>query len=348
MFNSIKSRLIVTVVVMAVLLGMLIYFTSVQMGGVKDTLADLQQLQDVKSHVLAPQKDMNQFIAAMDSTVLFLDLGDAESAQAAFEASVDAEQDISAEFEYLEDNAPQELREKVASAHLGWEVAAEFMKHRAETLAEETDIVLARPVTELKVTDAHVESGVATAMEEFRGLSFDELTAIQDNDETNPVELADEGIDTSEELVNELLDAERAAGDSGVKRSSDLVLFGSIGVLAAVIMVGFGAVISVSRPLSMLKTGAEKIAAGDLDYTFERVPADEVGSVIHSVEQMAHGLKGRIRNLEEVAGVVMLTGEEIGEEAAQAKASGADVDAIIAKADQLKGLVGQMLSDSQS
>ncbi len=348
MFHSIKSKLFVAIAVMVVLLGALIYFTSAQMSGIQDTLADLAALQDVKTHVMAPQKDMNQFIAAMDNTVLFLELGDAEGAQDAYQGSVDAEQDISSEFEYLEANAPEDILPHIIQAHLDWEIAMEFMKIKAEVLAEETGLDLARPSTEpTKVVDAHVDEGIATAQDKYAALSFDELTAIAEDNEVSPVEAADEGIDTSDELTTEYLEAERADGEQAVKDSSRTLLLGSIAVLVAIVLIGAVMTTSISRPLAMLKTGAEKIADGDLDYEFKNVPADEVGAVIHSVEKMASGLKGRIRTLEEVAGVVMLTGDEIGTAARAAKASGADVDEIIAKADQLTELIGPVLEQAK-
>jgi nitrogen fixation/metabolism regulation signal transduction histidine kinase len=343
MFHSIRAKLIAAIAVIAVLLGALIFLTSMQMRGVDKVLSNLESLQDVKSHVLAPQKDMNQFIAAMDSTVLFLQLGDEASAQAAFESSVDAEQDISGEFEYLEKNAPAELKSKVEEAHLGWEVATEFLKRRAELLAEESGLTLTRPATDLKVSDEHSTSAVATAMEEYRGLSSAELSAVYANRETSPVEVSDEGIDGSEELVNELLDTERKAGSKALATSRNTVMAGSLAVMLGIVLVGAVVTTSVARPLSALKSGAEKIAGGDLDYEFKNIADDEVGSVIHSVQQMSVGLKSRIQTLQEAAGVVLLTGEEIGAEAEKAKAAGADTDAIIAKAEELKNLIGPML-----
>jgi methyl-accepting chemotaxis protein len=348
MLNSIRAKLILAVIVMAALLGGLIFFTSAQMTSVQDTLTDMENLQDIKTHVMAPQKDMNQFIAAMDSTVLFLELGDADGAQGAFDGSVDAEQDISGEFEYLEASATGDLQPMLAQAHLDWEIAMEFMKIKAEVLADEKGIDLARPSTEpTKVVDAHVGEAAATAQDEYAGLSFDELTAIADNNEISPIEVADEAIDTSDELTTELLEAERADGEQAIENSSRTVLFGSVAVLLAIILIGAFVTASVSRPLSMLKAGAEKIAEGDLGYEFKNVPADEIGSVIHSVETMASGLKNRIRTLEEVAGVVMITGDEIGSAASAAKSSGADVDEIIAKAEQLKSLIGPVLEQTK-
>jgi methyl-accepting chemotaxis protein len=344
MFHSIKSKLIAAVIVMAVLLGALIFLTSLQMKSIESTLSDLQKLNDVKSHVLIPQKDMNQFLAAMESAELFLELGDAEGAQDAYDESVDAEQDISVEFiDELKPNVTGELAPLIKQAHVDWEIATEFLKIKVEALAEDSGVTLVRPsVDPTKSVDADTEAAIATAQDLYGGKSYAELAEIQDDDATNPIEIADEGIDGSEDKVDEILAAEQADGEQAVKNSASTVLLGSLGVLAAILLVGLVVTTSVSRPLAELKTGAEKIAEGDLDYEFKNVPADEVGAVIHSVESMAGGLKSRIRNLEEVAGIVMVTGEEIGN---AAKAS--DMAAVSAKAEQLKGLVGQMLADTQ-
>jgi methyl-accepting chemotaxis protein len=174
-------------------------------------------------------------------------------------------------------------------------------------------------------------------------LSMFGSAAVYANRETSPVEVSDEGIDGSEELVNELLDTERKAGSKALATSRNTVMAGSLAVMLGIVLVGAVVTTSVARPLSALKSGAEKIAGGDLDYEFKNIADDEVGSVIHSVQQMSVGLKSRIQTLQEAAGVVLLTGEEIGAEAEKAKAAGADTDAIIAKAEELKNLIGPML-----
>lgn len=348
MFSSIKGRLMAAGVVIALLLGALAYVTSIQMASIEQTLADLEKLQDVKSHVLQPQKDMNQFIAAMDSTVLFLELGDPAAAQTAYEASVDAEQDISSEFEYLEANAPEALLPQIEETHIGWEMGTEFMKMRAEALAKEEGIALTRPALEIKVLDSHVDSGIAVSLEEYGRLTFAEMNALYQDRETSPMEIADEGIDTTEEMTDEYLAEERAAGAKAVAQSGQTVMFGALIALVAIVVLGAVVTNSVSRPLSELKSGAEKIAEGDLDYEFKNIPKDEVGAVINSVEKMAGGLKTRIRNMEEMAGIVMVTGEEIGSAAQAAKSAGANVDEILAKTDTLKGLVGQMIADTKA
>lgn len=348
MIHSIRGKLVVSVVVMAVLLGLLIYVSSVRLGELETTLDDLQDLQEFKSHVLIPQKDMNQFMAAVDETVLFLELGDAQEAQRAFDDSVDAEQDISVEFAFLEDNSEGELLEASQQAHLDWESATEFLKIYAETVARERGIELVRPSTDpTKTVDEHTAQAIDAAQADYAGLTSAQLSEIAENPDVSPAEAADEGIDGLEVATDEVLTAENEAGDQTLSATSQTIIFGSLGALLAIVLIGFVVTVSVSRPLVALKDGAEKIADGDLGYAFQNVPNDEVGAVIHSVERMSGALKGRIANLEELAGVVMLTGEEIETAATAIEPKGSEVETILAKAATLKELVGQMLKSTK-
>jgi hypothetical protein len=109
MFRSIRSRLIISVLIMAALLGVLIYLSSARLNSLSTTLDTLQSLQDFKSHVLIPQKDMNAFIGATDQTILLLELGQPARAQTAYEVTVDNENDISGEFATLEKTGSGDL-----------------------------------------------------------------------------------------------------------------------------------------------------------------------------------------------------------------------------------------------
>jgi len=81
--------MIIAVMAMAVILGVVAYLVIGQLSTLDQDLADLHAVQDVKSHVLIPQKDMNTFLAAIDGTLLWLDLGNSEEAQATYDESVD-------------------------------------------------------------------------------------------------------------------------------------------------------------------------------------------------------------------------------------------------------------------
>lgn len=355
MFHTIKSKLIVAVALMAALLAVVIYLSSQQLAQTQETLGELQDLQEFYTHTLVPQKDMNQFIGAIDNTVLYIDLGDQEGAQAAYEVTLDAELDIAEEFASLEEHekdeaddqsgAEAELIEQAAVAHAGWEGATEFMKLYAEQVAEEAGMTLVRPSTEpSKAVDVHTDEAANEIKTAYSGMSVAELQEVADNNEVSPVEIADEAIDGLAETTAEELAAENEAGTAAITGASQTVLFGSAAVLVLVIVIGLVMTTGISRPLISLKTGAEAIAAGNLDYEFKNVPSDEVGSVIHSVEAMARSLKARILNLEEIAGVVMLTGEEISGAADQLDASTPQVQTIRDKAKTLRDLVGQALA----
>lgn len=360
MFHSIKSKLIVAGLVMAALLGGLTYFTSLELDKISATLTDLERQQEFKAHVLIPQKDMNQFIAAMDNTVLYLELGDPAGAQEAYNESVDAEQDIAAEFAVLEGKATAEGAEvdrggdwknedgKLIAlseqAHTEWENATEFLKIHAEKVAAERGITLLRPNTEpTKTVDVHTEQAINDTKGQFASMSVAELEAIADDDAKNPVEIADTAIDGLEDATDEVLAAEQAEGDEALKSASTTITGGSLAVLVAVLAIGFLAATSVSRPLMSLKKGAERISEGELDYQFENVPADEVGDVIHSVQKMSGSLKDRIRTLEEVAGIVMLTGDDIEASAREIQPESPQSASILAKAGTLKQLISPVL-----
>jgi HAMP domain-containing protein len=348
MFRSIASKLIVSVVIMAALLGALIFFSSARLNELSTTLDSLNKLQDFKSHVLIPQKDMNNFIGATDNTILLLELGQPQRAQAAFDVTVDQETDISAEFEALEKSGTGDLLAQAKDAHLKWEIAMEFLKIRDEKVAAERGFELVRVSTEpTKVVDAHTTEAVATAQKDYAALSVAELNAIAEDSTRYPVEASDVAIDGLAESTDKVLASETAAGDKSLASASQTIIFGSGGVLVAILVIGLAVATSVSRPLRMLKEGAEQIAEGNLDYTFENVPDDEVGSVIHSVQKMAASLRDRIHNLEEVAGVVMLTGEDIQSAAGAIEPKGPEVETILAKAQVLRDLVGQALESTK-
>jgi len=340
--QSIRAKLILAVVVMAALLGVLAVLVAGQLNTLGSDLTALHDLQDVKSHVLIPQKDMNATIGFIGSTLQWLELGNATAAQEVYDETVDAEQDISKEFEYLEQHAQGEVVPIVQQAHTDWEAATEFMKIQVETTAKSKGMVLVRPSTEpTKVIDKHATDAIAAAQAKYGSLDATALAAIADDNKVSPVETADVSIDGAAEKVDEILAAYQERGDASLAKTQQLTLFGLIAALVGVVFVGLIATASIVRPLDKLKVGAQKVAAGDLDYDFGATSNDEVGAVTKAVQEMAHSLKDRIRNMEEVAGIVVLTSEEI---SASAKSgTEADIAKITEKADMMRDLVGQVL-----
>jgi HAMP domain-containing protein len=349
MFRSIRSRLIVSVVIMAALLGALIYLSSARLNSLSATLDSMNNLQDFKSHVLIPQKDMNAFIGSTDNTNLLIDLGQAKDAQNAFDGTVDGEQDISKEFATLEKTGTGDLLAMSQQAHRDWEVATEFLKIRSEKVASEHNVALVRPAVDpTKTVDAHTSDAIAQAQKDYGTLTVAQLDAVAQDMSVSPVEKSDVAIDGLAEATDKVLAAETIAGDKSLTSASQTILFGSIGVLVAVLGLGLAVAGSVSRPLLMLKNGAEQVAGGNLDYAFDNVPGDEVGAVIHSVEKMSRSLRDRIRTLEEVAGVIMLTGDDISAAARAIEPKGPEVETILAKSEILKDLVGQSIKSTKS
>lgn len=349
MFHSIRSKMVLSVVIMAALLGGLFYFSTVRLGELEDTLDDLQALEEYKSHVLIPQKDMNQFLAAMDNTVLLLELGEQERAQEAFDGSADPEMDISEEFAFLEANSDGDLLAASQQTHEDWEKATELLKVYAEKVAADRGIALVRPSTEpTKAVDAHTASAIQAANSDWGAMTVSDIDALREDRATDPVEVADDGIDTLEDSTNEVLAAEKEAGEKSVASASQAIMWGSLGVLIAIVAVGGVLTVSISRPMTELKNGAERVADGELGYQFRNTGKDEVGAVIHSVQKMSASLQDRIRNLEEVAGVVLLTGDEIQSAAQGIEPRTTEVERILDKSETLKDLVGQMLMSTRS
>lgn len=348
MFRSIRSRLIVSVLIMAALLGVLIYLSSARLTSLSTTLDTLNSLQDFKSHVLIPQKDMNAFIGATDQTILLLELGQPERAQAAYQVTVDNEQDISGEFATMEKTGTGELLKQAQLAHADWEAATEFLKIRAEKVASERGYKLVRPATDpTKTVDAHTTAGTALAQKDYGSMTLAELDAVNENRDVSPVEKSDNAIDGLAEATDKVLASETAAGDKSLASTSQTILFGSIGLLVAILGLGLVVASSVSRPLTVLKNGSEQVAAGNLDYSFENVHDDEVGDVIHSVQKMSGSLRDRIRTLEEVAGVIMLTSDDIVTAAEAIEPKGPEVKTIIEKSEILKKLLSQTIKSAE-
>jgi methyl-accepting chemotaxis protein len=349
MIRSIRGRLIASVVIMAALLGALIYLSSARLNSLSSTLDSMNSLQDFKSHVLIPQKDMNAFIGATDNANLQFDLGRPEGAQAAYDSTVDAEQDISGEFATLEKTGAGDLLKQSQQAHRDWEVATEFLKIRSEKVATEHGFTLVRTATDpTKTVDAHTTDAIAQAKKDYGTLTVAQLDAVAEDMSVSPVEKSDVAIDGLAEATDKVLAAEVTAGDKSLASASQTILFGSIGVLVAILGLGLAVATSVSRPLLLLKNGSEQVAGGNLDYTFENVPDDEVGAVIHSVQKMSGSLRDRIRTLEEVAGVIMLTGDDIQTAARAIEPKGPEVATILEKSEILKDLVGQSIKSTKS
>jgi methyl-accepting chemotaxis protein len=231
---------------------------------------------------------------------------------------------------------------------MDWEASMEFLKIRAEKVAVEGGYKLVRPSTDpTKSVDAHTAAGMALAQKDYGTMTVAELDKVAENRDISPVERSDNAIDGLAEATDKVLVSETAAGDKSLASTSQTIMFGSAGLLVAILALGFAVASSVSRPLVMLKNGAEQVAGGNLDYAFENVPDDEVGDVIHSVQKMSGSLRDRIRTLEEVAGVIMLTSDDILTAAEAIEPKGPEVKTILEKAEILKKLLGQTIKSAE-
>lgn len=68
---------------------------------------------------------------------------------------------------------------------------------------------------------------------------------------------------------------------------------------------------SIVRPLNQARRYADAITHGDYGVKFEHHGSDEIGTLTLAVEQMKDSVVGKVDTMREVAGVVLLTAEEV-------------------------------------
>jgi len=103
-------------------------------------------------------------------------------------------------------------------------------------------------------------------------------------------------------LRAEALDEAQQANDDMDRRASSMkvVLFGTLLVAGTLLAVALQLVQNgVVRPIQMLKTGAERFGAGELEHRVEVVRPDEIGDLAKSLNRMADELADSHEHLEE-------------------------------------------------
>ncbi len=118
-----------------------------------------------------------------------------------------------------------------------------------------------------------------------------------------------------------------------------------IALLATVWLYG-----TIVRPLHAAKVVAEAVAGGDFSQSFKQQANDEIGALVHAVEDMRDAVVGKIAVMREMAGAVLVTAEGVGTSASAARQAllgegdaGAELVRVEAGADTLGTLAGQML-----
>jgi two-component system sensor histidine kinase/response regulator len=79
---------------------------------------------------------------------------------------------------------------------------------------------------------------------------------------------------------------------------NQIILLVAFGILA---VLGLGSILSLrlTRPLSQLQVGAQRIAAGDLSYNLPQTGNDEIGDLVGSFNAMSAALRQKLAELEE-------------------------------------------------
>lgn len=163
------------------------------------------------------------------------------------------------------------------------------------------------------------------------------------------VELSREVRDATESLKNATLrrivsDAEKtAAAASAAETEARSRAIVTTLVLAALGLVMAAAAAmwlyrSIALPLAEARAYADRVAGGDLAAGFPHHRADEIGTLTHAVEAMKDAVVLRIATMREMAGAVLVTAEAVREDAVAA-----EEPAVVAGAETLLGLAGQML-----
>ncbi|MBN2247672.1 MAG: HAMP domain-containing protein [Coriobacteriia bacterium] len=83
---------------------------------------------------------------------------------------------------------------------------------------------------------------------------------------------------------------------------------------------------TIAGPLGRAQESARRVAAGDLETTFEVHGDDEIGSLVEAVEEMRGSVVGQLAVMREMAGAVIVTAEDVTEGARSIRALGVSSD----------------------
>lgn len=119
-----------------------------------------------------------------------------------------------------------------------------------------------------------------------------------------------------------------------------------VALMAAVWLYG-----TIAGPLDEAKRVAEAVAGGDYARVFKRQSNDEIGALVHAVEDMRDAIVGKIAVMREMAGAVLVTAEGVEKSASAARQVAAlgegaidvELTKVEAGAGTLGMLAGQML-----
>lgn len=152
-------------------------------------------------------------------------------------------------------------------------------------------------------------------------------------------------------------DAAAAASERAEAEARETARVGTLTLIGLSIIVAVSVTVwlyrSIATPLTRAKGFASAVTSGDLAARLERHQNDEIGELTRAVEEMKDSVVARIDTMREVAGVVLVLTERLGESLEHAQRVAADQaadpelvsDLADARNDSaaLAGMVGQLL-----
>jgi methyl-accepting chemotaxis protein len=244
----------------------------------------------------------------------------------------------------------------IADTIINRDIADSRLKMKALHDEAEADLTL---LAEQADTAAEKKQ-VAGALEAVMRIEkrFDEMIAILGNKNmvADEIRRLDGEIDLDVSAVRDNLalvaesmaaEAKQSDTDFDAIRSETLRNVTLIGILAAVLLGGFTLWIigSILKPLLTARDAAGRLAEGDLTVSFERIPRDETGAVLTSMQSMIEKLrtvigevKNAAENLSNAAGQVSSTSQTLSQSSSEQAAS---VEETTASMEQITASISQ-------
>ncbi|MDZ4180946.1 MAG: HAMP domain-containing protein [Coriobacteriia bacterium] len=146
------------------------------------------------------------------------------------------------------------------------------------------------------------------------------------------------------------------AAEAQARQLAERVTLGMLALGALVALIGAVWLYrTIAVPLAGAHDVARRVSEGEFDARFATHRADEIGDLVHAVEEMRDTVVSKVAIMREMAGAVLVIAEGVSRSAAEARSlvsetagangAGAALDDVAAQAAVLTDLSGQMLSD---
>lgn len=111
--------------------------------------------------------------------------------------------------------------------------------------------------------------------------------------------------------------ADASAARAAAVEARDTAKAVTLGAIALSVLVALAAAVwlyrTIAGPLGRAQESARRVAAGDLDTTFEVHGNDEIGSLVEAIEEMRASVVGQLAVMREMAGAVIVTAGDVAE-----------------------------------